>query len=480
MRLDPRACYDALSARDRRFDGLFFVGVATTGVYCRPVCTARTPRADRCTFFRSAAEAEKGGFRACFLCRPEVAPGGAPVDALSRHVAGAVRRIGEGYLNDRGLDELAAELGVTSRHLRRAMQDQLGVSPVELAQSARLAMAKRLLHDSRLELARIAFASGFRSVRRFNALFAERFGRSPSELRRQNGAGERGALVLRLDYRPPLDWEALLDFLGDRAIPGVELVEGGEYRRALHVAGEMGVVRVRPDRRRDALAAEVSPALAGALHVVVARLRALFDLDARPDAIARALGRDPALRPLVRRRPGLRLPGSADPFETAVRAVLGQQISVRGATTLSGRVAERFGEPLGELADAGLTHRFPTALELAEASTDDVAAVGLPRRRAECLRSLARAFARGDLPGPPADAGEFERRLLVLPGIGPWTAAYLSMRALGHPDAFPASDLGLRKALGLGPKQAHLRAEAWRPWRSYAVIHLWTSGKDST
>ncbi|AKJ01848.1 DNA-3-methyladenine glycosylase II [Archangium gephyra] len=475
--LETETCYRALTARDRRFDGLFFVGVSTTGIYCRPVCTARTPRQERCAFYRTAAEAEHAGFRACLLCRPELAPGSAPVDSVPRLVAAAVARIEGGYLNESSLEDLAAELGVTSRHLRRAMEAELGVSPVELAQSRRLALAKQLLQDTALPLAEVAFASGFQSVRRFNALFQERFGRPPSELRRASdeGVGAR-ALVLRLDYRPPLDWEQLLRFLRGRAIPGVEHAGEAEYRRTVRLGGRTGWLSVRKDPKRPALLAEVSLSLAGVLMQVAARLRSLFDLDAQPEVIAECLGRDALLAKHVQAHPGLRVLGAFEPFELAVRAILGQQVTVRAATTLSGRLVARFGEPV-DSPHAEVSRLFPLPETLAAASEDDVAALGMPGARARSLLAVARAVAEGSVRlERHAEVDETMAALEALPGIGAWTAHYVAMRALRWPDAFPASDLGIRKALGgVTAKEAGARAEAWRPWRSYAAIHLWTS-----
>jgi AraC family transcriptional regulator, regulatory protein of adaptative response / DNA-3-methyladenine glycosylase II len=469
--------YRALAARDARFDGLFFVGVSTTGVYCRPICSARTPGRDRCSFYPSAAAAEKAGFRACFRCRPELAPGQSDQDALPRLVAQAVDRIDQGFLNEHDVDQLAQLLGVTGRHLRRAMAQQIGVSPVELAQSRKLALAKRLLQDTRLGLAEVAFASGFQSVRRFNALFRQRFGRPPRELRRAHGdqAATR-TLSLRLDYRPPLDFAGLLAFLRDRATPGVEVVGAADYRRVVELDGQTGTVAVRADSKRPALWVQASPALVGVLMKLVARLRDLFDLDARPDAIAQTLGRDPLLAPLLARRPGLRVPGSIDAFETTVRAILGQQVSVRGATTLAGRLAARFGRAVAT-DDPHLHHRFPTAAELARADPDAIASVGLPRARAQAVQAVAAAFASGQLTLPGSgDPEALAAQLQALPGIGPWTAAYVSMRAARHPDAFPAGDLGVRRALGDATAvQADRRAERWRPWRAYAVMYLWSS-----
>lgn len=475
MTLDAATCHRALAARDRRFDGLFYVGVRTTGVYCRPVCPARTPARSSCRFFARAAEAEREGFRACLRCRPELAPGAGPLDSLPRLAAAAVARIEAGALDGASVEGLAASLGVTSRHLRRALVEALGITPVELAQSRRVAFAKRLLQDSRLSMAEVAFASGFESLRRFNALFRSRFGRPPTALRRAGGAAAgRGTLVLRLDYRPPLDWPALLAFLAARATPGVEAAEGGAWLRTVRLGERTGWVAVRPDPERPALRAEVSPSLTGALMPLAARLRALFDLDARPDLVTAHLGGDPLLRRAVRRRPGLRIPGAFDGFEVAARVVLGQQVSVRAATTLAGRLAARLGEPI-ETPFPALRLLHPAAAAVAAAGEDRIAGLGMPGARARALLALARAVERGELAlerGASPDAGE---RLRSLPGVGEWTAQVVAMRALGDPDAFPAGDLGVRRALGgLPPPQALARAEAWRPWRAYAAMHLWS------
>lgn len=479
--LDQEACYRALTARDVRFDGTFFVGVSTTGIYCRPICTARIPGKDRCSFYRSAVEAEHAGFRACFRCRPELAPGAAPLDSIPRLVTRAVARIEEGFLNERSIEDLAGELRVTSRHLRRAMEDELGVGPIELAQSRRLALAKQLLQSTKLGLAEVAHASGFRSVRRFNALFGARFGRPPSSLRKVTGASHAAReLLLTLDYRPPLDWEAMLAFLGARAIPGVERVDGTTYRRTVRIGAREGRIEVTKDPKRDALVARVSLSLAGVLMSIAARLRTVFDLDAQPEAISAHLAGDPLLRPLVRSQPGLRVPGAFDSFEMTVRAVLGQQVSVRAATTLAGRLVERFGTSLeasGEEEGQGPARLFPPAERVAEISAEELGAIGITRARARSLLALARAvadrtlsFERGAAPD------ETIAQLEGLPGFGAWTSHYVAMRALHWPDAFVASDLGVKKALGgLSPGAAEKRAEAWRPWRAYAVMHLWRS-----
>ncbi|HVP68083.1 MAG TPA: AlkA N-terminal domain-containing protein [Anaeromyxobacteraceae bacterium] len=478
MELDPVTCHRALAARDRRFDGLFFVGVSTTGVYCRPVCPARTPRREHCSFFRRAAEAEGRGYRACLRCRPELAPGAGPLESGPRLAASALARIEAGFLNEGSVDELAASLGVSARHLRRAVVETLGVTPVELAQTRRLGLAKQLLHDTRLSLAEVALASGFESVRRFNALFRTRFGRPPSELRREVGRSDaaRDAVELRLDYRPRFDWPALLAFLEARATPGVEEVADGVYRRTVRHGGRTGWVSVAHDARRPALLARVAPSLSGALMPLAARLRAAFDLDARPEAVAAHLERDPLLRRSVRRRPGLRLPGAFDGFEAAARAVVGQHVSVRAATTVAGRLAAALGDPI-ETPFPGLDRLFPAAAVVGAAGEGAIAKLGMPGARARALGALANAVHTGALSlETPADAARAREALTALPGIGPWTADVIAMRALAQPDAFPAADLGIARALGArSPREAEERAEPWRPWRAYAAMHLWTT-----
>ncbi|HVU49707.1 MAG TPA: AlkA N-terminal domain-containing protein [Polyangia bacterium] len=478
MVLDPDACYRALVAHDARFDGLFFVGVRTTGIYCRPVCRARTPGRDRCTFFRTAAEAEAAGFRSCFRCRPELAPGAAPVDAVSRVVAGAMRRIDEGALSPEGtVEDLARELGVSGRHLRRAMQAELGVSPLAFAATRRLALARQLVVDTRLPMTEIAFASGFRSLRRFNAAVKARYGRPPSAMRGHAGeAGEdAGALTVTLSYRPPYDWAAMLGHLAARAIPGVELVRDGVYLRTAAIGDLRGWLAVEPSPGRASLRATVSAPLRGALMAIVARLRRLFDLDAEPGAIAAHLGRDPRLAAHVRSRPGLRVGGAFDPFEVAARAVLGQQVSLAAARTLAGRLAALLGDAV-ETPYPELTRVFPRAERLARHAEHDLAsALRVPSRRASTLVALARALASGALDLGAGEPADIVARMVALPGVGPWTAHTLAMRALGWPDAFPDGDLGLRKALGgISGRQARALAEAWRPWRAYGATHLWT------
>nr|HEX4318698.1 AlkA N-terminal domain-containing protein [Kofleriaceae bacterium] len=485
--LAPDAAYEAVVARDPRFDGVFFVAVTTTGIYCRPICPARTPGRARCEFYATAVEAERAGFRACFRCRPELAPGNADIDAVDALVATAARRIGEGALNAGSVDDLAGELGVTARHLRRAVEARLGVSPIELAQSRRIALAKQLLHDTALPLSDIAFAAGFGSVRRFNALFRARMGSSPTRVRRKLAPAGAG-VTLRLDYRAPYDAPRLLAFLAARAIPGVEHVDvaAGVYRRVAQVADRTGVIDVRTARKpgdRAALALVLSPELVPVAMPIVARVRRLFDLDARPDVIAASLGRDRALAPAVRARPGLRVPGAFEPFEMAVRALLGQQVSVAAATTLAGRFAARFGTRVAGATDTdALRTRFPTAAEVARATPAKIAAIGLPATRAAAIHAFAFAVAGKHLDlDAPRDLDGAVAQLVALPGVGPWTAHYLAMRALHMPDAFPAGDLGIRKALaGISERACAARADAWRPFRAYAAMHLWTQLSEPT
>ncbi len=483
--LDPRACYRALQARDARFDGRFFVAVRSTGVYCRPICPARTPKRENCLFLPCAAAAQEAGFRPCLRCRPEASPGTPAWQGTSATVSRAMRLIGQGALDDGPVDELAARLGVGERHLRRLFQEHLGASPLAVAQTRRLLFAKKLLDETRLSISEIAFAAGFASIRRFNDAVRKNWDKSPRELRgkqpdRANGDGP--ALVLRLPFRPPFDWDALVAFLGLRAIPGVETITPEKYVRSIRLDEAVGIVEVTPAPGKHHLVAKLRPSGPASLIRVSDRLRRIFDLSADPERISAQLRRDPDLRTRVRAHPGLRVPGAWDGFELAVRAILGQQVSVRGATTLAGRITEVYGEKLPELPAAKVADEpAPTCLfPGAEALVDlDPGAIGLTGARAKAISGLARAVAGGEI-DLEASAGldESVARLRELPGIGEWTAHYIAMRALREPDAFPASDLGLRKALGTktGPateSQLRERAEAWRPWRAYAAVHLW-------
>lgn len=466
MNLEAEACYRALVAQDRRFDGLFYVGVSSTGIYCRCVCTARTPKRENCTFYRHPAEAERAGFRPCLLCRPELAPGNAPVDATSRLAAAAYRRIEDGALDEMSLDELAEELGVTDRHLRRALTDEFGISPVELAQTQRLLMAKRLLTDTNLPIGQIALDSGFASVRRFNTLFQERYRLSPGALRKQASKPTTEAIRLEVSYREPYDWERLLAFLERRCIPGVEQVQAGVYQRTVDLAGQRGVLSVHRSRSRPTLTVEMTSELKRKAPLLLRKVRRLFDTDADPYLIAQSLG------DLAFGEEGVRVPGAFDGFEAAVRAVLGQQVSVAAARTFAGRLVARFGEPV-ETGIEGLTHVFPTAQVLRELSPETLSEIGLVKSRAKTLFDLASADLRL-VPGVDVDATL--RKLRGIAGIGEWTAQYIAMRALSYPDAFPGGDLGVLKALHTKSEdEAKQRSESWRPWRAYAVMHLWNS-----
>jgi AraC family transcriptional regulator of adaptative response / DNA-3-methyladenine glycosylase II len=475
MTLDPEVCYKAVSARDRRFDGWFFVGVSSTGIYCRPVCNVRTPRFENCSFYGSAAAAEKAGFRPCLKCRPELAPGGARFDATRELADAAAAMIDEGFLNGAGLPALAARIGITERHLRRIFADEFGVSPVEYAQTQRLLLAKRLLTDTALPVTEVALASGFGSVRRFNSLFKTRYGFAPGRLRQsaRHAALPGGDLVFQLAYRPPFAWHALLDFLGDRAIDGVEQREGDVYTRTLSIERQDGQTvagwcRITPLPDRHALQVTLPPALAGSVPQVLGKLRHLFDLGARPDVIDAHLG------PLAMATPGLRVPGTVDGFEMAVRAIVGQQITVKGARRLLGRLAQRFGKPLPVPAH-GLTHTFPNAAQLLAVPPESLGEAGIIRSRIAAIHGVAQAIVDGRLrldPLAPLEASV--EALLAIKGIGPWTAQYIAMRALGSPNAMPVGDLVLRKALGAADGRAvAARAAQWAPWRAYAALHIW-------
>ena len=485
MELNRTLCYRALKSRDVRFDGRFFTGVRTTGIYCRPICPARTPKLENIAFYSCPAAAEEAGFRPCLRCRPETAPGTPAWAGTSTTVTRALRLIDEGVMDEHGVEELARRLGVGARHLRRLFDEHLGASPVSVAQSRRLLFAKKLIDETSLPLTQVAFASGYSSLRRFNAAFQRTYRMAPRDLRRVKRRGARvnghTALELKLAYRPPFDWEYLTTFLGMRAIPGVESVVAGAYRRSICVSGEQGVIEVADagDGRHVLLRVPVN--LSKALPIIVERTRRVFDLKADPEAIAGHLGDDWHLRALVRNRPGLRVPGAWDAFEISVRAVLGQQVSVKGATTLCGRLVDRYGEKLDSVTGT-VTHLFPAPERLIRARMNGL---GITGRRIETIRQLARAAARGDFESAtPASLEEAVAGFVEIPGIGEWTAQYIAMRALGEPDAFLSGDLGLQKASAngngtkLSEKKLLARAEAWRPWRAYAAMHLWASLAD--
>jgi AraC family transcriptional regulator of adaptative response / DNA-3-methyladenine glycosylase II len=480
MTSDNTSRYQALASHDPRFDGVFYVGVTSTGIYCRPVCTARTPKAANCRFFDSAEAAEKANFRPCLRCRPELAPGNAPVDDAHRIASLIAHRIDEGILDDGGgLESIAKRFGWSSRQIRRMMQRELGVSPMELVLTRRLLLAKQLLTETTLPISEVAFASGFASVRRFNDAFNGRYGIPPTQFRKatpdaRSATTSSDTFRLQLVYRPPFDWDEMLAFLGARAMRGVEWVDGDAYTRTVRLGTHTGWVRVAHAPERRALLVELPHALTPVLPALLGRLRHLFDLSARPDVIAAHLSREPVLAESLARRPGLRVPGAFDGFELAVRAILGQQITVKAATTIAGRFVDALGESV-RTPHAALDRLAPTPERVARARVDDLAGLGIVRARAESIRALAREMASGRLSlEPGAQPGEAIARLAALPGVGPWTAHYIAMRSLRWPDAFPKEDVAARRALGgVSAGAAEAASQAWRPWRSYALLHLW-------
>jgi AraC family transcriptional regulator of adaptative response / DNA-3-methyladenine glycosylase II len=473
MELNSDACVRAVRARDRRFDGRFYVAITSTHVYCRPICPARPAKRENMRFYSSAAAAEGAGFRPCLRCRPERAPGLASVDAVSRLVGAAIAGIEEHALSSARVGDLAASLVVSDRHLRRVTESELGVSPIELAQTQRLLLAKRLLADTRLSQTEIAFASGFGSVRRFNALFKSRYGLSPRALRGSANAAQ--GLHCQLEFRPPIAWQRLLEYLRLRAIPGVEMADATHYRRTVAIGESQGWIAVSLGKKDNALNVEISPSLAPVIGAVIVRVKRLFDLGAVPDAVSALLIQDPLLAKVVRRIPGLRVAGAFDGFELAVRAILGQQVSVKGATTLAGRFAQAFGSPFATPYPE-LNRLTPSAERMASVTANEIAALGIVGARARCLAVLAPAvLERRVVLTYAANVEEQIDALLRLPGIGPWTAQYIAMRALHWPDAFPSGDLMLMRAANANQKQLQELAERWRPWRAYATHYLWQS-----
>jgi AraC family transcriptional regulator of adaptative response / DNA-3-methyladenine glycosylase II len=478
MDLDHRACDRARRSRDARFDGCFFSGVTSTGVYCRPICPARAPRDEHIRYFPTAAAAEAAGFRPCLRCRPEAAPGTPAWLGTSGVLSRALRLIGKGALDSDGTDKLADRLGVTARHLRRLFLQHLGTTPLEVALARRVQLAKKLLDETTLSVGQVAAASGFGTVRRFNGQILRTCGRTPTELCRSaelramtHPAGYR----LRLAYRPPYDWDAVLSFLGARATPGVEAVEPFRYRRTISIDGTCGSIDVyRLDS--SALGADVRISDPRGLLLIVERVRRLFDLGADSAIIGEHLRSDSLLSGTLAAHPGIRAPGAWDGFELAVRAILGQQISVRAATTIAGRVASMFGSPV--TAVAGLQRLFPTPAQLIGAPLEQA---GVVTARAEAIRVLAGRVADGTIAFDASVGGRATiSALRSLPGIGDWTAEYIAMRAFGDPDAFPGGDLVLRRMAGnCTTSELVRRSGPWRPWRAYAVMLLWQGARDA-
>ena len=473
MDLDWQVCSRARLSRDARFDGKFFIAVLSTRIYCRSICPARTCNESNVRYYPSAAAAAEAGFRPCLRCRPESSPGTPAWLGTSNTVSRALRLISESGLEDGGVEVLAERLGVGSRHLRRLFLRHLGASPIAVAQTRRLHFAKKLIDETTLPMGQIALAAGFGCVRRFNAGIGKFYHRTPSQIRtlaRKKVTLLENQYIFRLNFRPPYHWQGMLDFLAARATPGVEVVEGGSYRRSISLKGSEGYFEVSLDPGRDALAVRIEFGDPRSLFFMIERIRAMFDLNADWAAIVRNLRTDPVLREPVKADPGLRVPGCWNGFELATRAILGQQITVKGATALAGRLVSAFGKPLSSA--PGLTHLFPAPEALADAR---LATIGLPAARAASIRALARAVCDGTICfDGVVDSQAFLTRLCEIPGIGKWTAQYVAMRALGEPDAFPSGDLGLLRALALDNfRELEGRAEAWRPWRAYAAMYLW-------
>ncbi len=482
--LDRDACYRALLARDARFDGRFYTAVLSTGIYCRPICPARPPKIENCVFLPSAGAAHQMGFRPCLRCRPEMTPGVAGWLGTANTVSRALHLISEGAMNEGGVDDLADRLGVTARHLRRLFDKYVGATPVSVAQAQRILFAKKLLSESPLSMTDVALAAGFGSLRRFNHTMRETYGRPPTRLRRAaTPPAASSNITLKLPFNPPYDWASMIRFLAMRAIPGVEAVDDDCYWRTFAIERAEGAVHVRPVLQENHLLATIWISDVRSLATVVTRLRRLFDLNADITTVDADLATHPDLAHRVRARPGVRVPGAWDEFEIAVRAVLGQQITVRAATMFAGRLANGFGRPLkisSRALHAPVNLVFPAPTDIASA---DLTRIGLTKARAETLRNLAAAMANDPQLLRAAETLEQTiAKLEALPGVGPWTAQYIAMRALREPDAFPASDIGLLRAMETesarpSPAQLQRIAETWRPWRAYAAMRLWSQDR---
>ncbi|PSL05274.1 DNA-3-methyladenine glycosylase II [Haloactinopolyspora alba] len=477
--VDEEAYYRAVRGRDARFDGVFYLGVTSTGIYCRPSCPAMTPKRANIRFYRAAAEAQAAGFRACRRCRPDATPGSAEWNVRADVVGRAMRLITDGVVDRDGVTGLARRLNYSERQVHRTLVDEVGAGPLRLARSQRAHTARTLLETTDMPVTEAAFAAGFASIRQFNDTVRETYAATPSELRstarRQDRGRIAGAIDLRLAHRSPADFDGVLDFLAARAIPGVEEVEGTTYRRSMTLPHGAGVVELTPDT--GWVHARLRLADPRDLTAAVARCRRIFDLDADPQAVDDVLGADAVLAQAVAATPGRRQPGAVDGDELAVRGVLGQQVSVAAARTLAARLTAAYGKPL-DAPVGGVTHTFPSATALA---TADPSTFPMPGTRQRTLAELAIRLADGRIRlDPGVDRDEAEQLLMEVPGIGPWTAGYVRMRGLTDPDVFLPTDLGVRhglEALGVpgDPDAAASLAERWRPWRSYALMHVWSS-----
>jgi AraC family transcriptional regulator of adaptative response / DNA-3-methyladenine glycosylase II len=483
MTLDNATLFNAYSSRDARFDGVFFVGVTSTSIYCRPICPAKRPKMANCRFFESAAEAEQASFRPCLRCRPELAPGNAPVDTSRRIVQLLYRRVDEeGFGDGASIQHIADRFGWSSRQLRRMVRSELGISLMSFLLTRRLLLAKRLLTETAAPITAVAFASGFASIRRFNDAFRRRYGMAPRSLRRahprlphsSDPVEDVDAFTLQLAYRAPYDWAATLRFLTQRALPGVEHIDTDSYCRTVQVGARVGWFRVVDVPATRSMSVRISYSLMPVLPALLGRLQQLFDLGARPDVIGAQLAHDARLARSLIAHPGLRVPGAFDGFELAWRAIVSQRVSVRAASTIAGRVVAAFGAPL-DTAYSGLTRLSPGADALAAAQIRELTALGIPASRGRCMVTLAEEVRSGRLSLEPGACPQATiASLIAIPGVGPWTAQYIAMRALHWPDAFPKEDLVLRRLLGgVSPAVADVLSQQWRPWRSYAAMHLW-------
>jgi len=474
MLFDWKVCSRARLSRDARFDGKFFIAVLSTRIYCRPICPARTCKESNVRYYPTAAAAAEAGFRPCLRCRPECSPGTPAWFGTSNTVSRALRLIEESGLDDGGVENLAERLGVGSRHLRRLFVRHLGATPSAVANTRRLHFAKKLIDETSLPMGDVALAAGFGCVRRFNASIRTVFNRTPTEIRRlarRTKLEPENQYLFHLRFRPPYDWKGVLAFLAARATPGVEVVDGNTYRRSISIQGSTGYFQISPDAKNNSLTVRVQIGDPRTLYKIIERIRSMFDLNADWTTIVRTLATDAELAERIKAGPGLRVPGCWDGFELAIRAILGQQITVRGATVLAGRLVELRGEPFA--GGDGLTRLFPTPAAIADGNLGNI---GLTTRRAETIRALARAVRDGQIKFDGIiDSDAFLARLLEIPGIGPWTAQYVAMRALGEPDAFPPGDGALLSTLHLASDaELRERAEAWRPWRAYAAMYLWS------
>jgi AraC family transcriptional regulator of adaptative response / DNA-3-methyladenine glycosylase II len=482
MKQDTKSLYKALVARDERFDGLFFVGVTSTGIYCRPICPVKPPKEVNCRFYNTAQEAEQAGFRPCLRCRPELAPGNAPADGSQRIAHLIVQRIEEGMTDEKSaLESIAGEFKLSSRQIRRIIQKELGVPPIQLILTRRLLLAKQLLTETKLSVTEIAFASGFSSLRRFNDAFTTRYRMPPSRLRKKavedaSTVNGLGTSTLQLSYRSPYDWSGILAFLKTRELKGVEWVTESFYARTVHLGNHKGWIKVTQSKKKNALLIEFTQTLSPVLPALLNRVRDMFDLNARPEIISSHLAKDTVLGPMVKANPGMRVPGAFNGFEMGLRAIVGQQVTVKSATTVAGRLVASFGEPI-VTPFSELTRLTPAPGRVVKASIDELAKLGIVSTRSKGILGLAQVQYSGEL---SLDSGNHHspeatiQRLAELPGIGQWTANYIAMRALRWPDAFPKEDIALRNNLGgITAKQAEEMSQAWRPWRSYAVLHIW-------